>query len=117
MKAWGWSTAIDLKNCNSVYIRSYDKIKEFSQALVELLEMKAYGQPVIVRFGKDPRVNGFSLVQLIETSCITAHFAEDTNSIYLDIFSCKDYDSEKAAEFAKKFFEAESFTLKRLDRI
>jgi len=117
MVAWGWSTSIDLKNCNPSFIRSALKIEEFTIALVELLEMQAYGEPTIVRFGKDPRVKGFSLVQLIETSCITAHFAEDTNSIYLDIFSCKDYDSVQAAVFTKDFFEAESYTLKRLPRI
>ena len=79
--------------------------------------MTPYGLPTIVRFGEDPVVCGYSLVQLIETSNITAHFAEDTNSIYLDIFSCKDYDSEEAADFTKEFFEAESYIMHRTERI
>ena len=116
-KAWGYSTHIDLKHCNPATIRSSLKIQEFTIALVSLLKMTPYGEPTLVRFGKDPKVTGYSLVQLIETSCITAHFAEDTNSIYLDIFSCKDYDSVEACEFTKKFFEAESYTSQRLDRI
>ena len=116
VEPWGWSTVVDLKGCNPEYIRSESKIKEFTKELIDLLEMKAFGECHVVKFGEDPRVTGYSMFQLIETSCITAHFAEDTNSIYLDIFSCKDYDSTQAAEFTKKFFEAESYTLARQAR-
>jgi len=116
-KIWGYSTSIDLKNCNPSKIRSALKIQEFSIALVKLLRMKAYGEPIIVHFGDSEDVKGYTLVQLIYTSSITAHFAEKDNSIYLDIFSCKNYDSEKAADFARKFFESDSYSMKRQDRI
>jgi len=33
--------------------------------------------------------------------------AEDSNTVYLDIFSSKWYDAEAAAEYAKEFFRAE----------
>ena len=35
-------------------------------------------------------------------------FAENSNTVYLDLFSCKWYDAEAAAEFAKEFFQADS---------
>ena len=41
------------------------------------------------------------MVQLIETSLISGHFANDTNSAYLDIFSCKGYDPAVVEEFSK----------------
>jgi len=47
------------------------------------------------------------MVQLIETSLISGHFANKTNHIYLDVFSCAYYDPEVVKEFASKFFEAE----------
>ena len=49
--------------------------------------------------------------QLIETSLISGHFANQSNNIYLDIFSCKFYDPNVVAEFAKKFFQAQDFNI------
>ncbi len=51
------------------------------------------------------------MAQLIETSLVSAHFANLTNTTYLDVFSCKDYDPEKAASFAKNFFGAKTLRL------
>jgi len=51
-------------------------------------------------------VSGFSMTQLIETSLISAHFANQSNTTYLDVFSCKTYDPKVVAEFSKKFFKA-----------
>jgi hypothetical protein len=48
------------------------------------------------------------MVQFIETSLISGHFANFTNAAYVDIFSCKAYDPEQVARFSKKFFQAES---------
>ena len=106
-KAWGLLTSIDLFNCNPETLRDKEKIKEYVIELCKLLNLQRYSEPIIVRFGKDEKVKGYSLIQLIETSSITAHFVEKSNSIYLDIFSCKFYEQEKAVQFTKKFFQAE----------
>lgn len=106
-KAWGISTAIDVYGCDPDAIRSRERIAQFTRELCDLLEVKRFGETQVVRFGDDPRVYGYSMVQLIETSLVSAHFAEDSNAVYLDIFSCKWYDAEAAAEFAKEFFRAE----------
>ena len=66
--------------------------------------MKRFGDTIVVDFGEDERVAGFSMVQLIETSLISAHFANKTNTAYLDVFSCKPYDPSVVKKFALKFF-------------
>ena len=66
--------------------------------------MKRFGETIVVDFGEDERVSGYSMVQLIETSLISAHFANLTNTAYIDVFSCKPYDPEVVAEFACRFF-------------
>jgi len=104
--AWGWSTAIDLYGCDPETIRSEEKIKAFVAQLVSLLEMKAFGETQVVHFGEDEKVAGFSMTQLIETSLISGHFANASNAVYLDVFSCKPYDAEVAASFAQTFFSA-----------
>jgi S-adenosylmethionine/arginine decarboxylase-like enzyme len=102
--AWGLLTSIDLEDCNGDTIRDADAIKRYVLELCELIDMKRFGDTTVVHFGEDERVAGYSMFQLIETSCISAHFANDTNTSYIDIFSCKCYDPKVAAEFTKKFF-------------
>ncbi len=109
--AWGLLTSIDLHHCNGETIRDAAKIKQFVRELCEHIKMKRFGETVVVDFGEDEKVAGFSMTQLIETSLISAHFANQTNATYLDIFSCKYYTPVEAAQFAKKFFGAKDFTL------
>ena len=47
---------------------------------------------------------GYTLVQLLETSNITAHFVEETNDMYLDVFSCKSFDKRVAFKVIIDFF-------------
>ena len=109
--AWGLPSGIDLHGCNPETIRSADKIKQFVVELCERIEMKRFGETVVVNFGEDDRVAGYSMTQLIETSLISGHFANQTNTVYLDVFSCKYYDPNVVAEFAKEFFEAKDYDL------
>ena len=115
-KVWGIASAIDIYNCNPVRIRDADAIRRFVVELCDLIEMKRFGETQVVHFGEDERVAGYSMVQLIETSLISAHFANQTNTTYLDVFSCKAYDPEVVAEFAKSFFKAKKVKHQTVDR-
>lgn len=103
---WGMLTTIDLKLCNPETIRDAEKVKQFVKELCDLIKMKRYGECQVVHFGDDPKVTGFSMTQLIETSLISGHFANQTNHVYLDIFSCRFYEPEVVEKFAREFFEA-----------
>ena len=109
-KAWGLSTAVDLQDCRPETIRDRDHIEAYVIALCKLIGMKRYGECQVVHFG-DGRVAGYSMIQLIETSLISGHFANDTNRAYLDIFSCKGYDPVVVEEFSRKFFGARRSTI------
>ncbi len=74
--------------------------------LCDLIEMKRFGETQVVHFGEDERVAGYSMTQLIETSLVSAHFANQSNTTYLDVFSCKLYDPQKVVDFAKAYFGA-----------
>lgn len=114
--AWGMLTSLDLESCNGDTIRDADAIKRYVVELCELIDMKRFGDTTVVHFGEDERVAGYSMFQLIETSCISAHFANDTNTSYIDIFSCKGYDPKVAAEFTKKFFEGGNMRVNVVNR-
>lgn len=104
---WGWHLVLNLYDCNAEKIKSAQVIHNFVIELCDLIEMRRFGEPMIVDFGEDPRVSGYSLVQLIETSNICGHFANESNAAYLDIFSCKKFDPEVAAAFCINIFEAQ----------
>lgn len=102
--AWGLASSIDIYNCNPDTIRDAEMIRKFVVELCDLIEMKRFQDTLVVNFGEDERVAGFSMVQLIETSLISAHFANLSNTTYLDVFSCKPYDPRVVEKFAMDFF-------------
>jgi S-adenosylmethionine/arginine decarboxylase-like enzyme len=103
-KVWGIASAIDIYECDPAKIRDAAYIKDFVVKLCDLIEMKRFGETRVVHFGEDEKVAGFSMVQLIETSLISAHFANLTNTVYLDVFSCKAYDPETVRQFSQTSF-------------
>jgi S-adenosylmethionine/arginine decarboxylase-like enzyme len=105
---WGVSSCINLYECDLALMQNAEAIRVFVVQLCDLIKMKRYGETQVVFFGEDPRVNGFSMTQLIETSLISAHFADNSQAIYLDIFSCAPYDAEEAAQFAADYFKAKT---------
>lgn len=106
MKVWGYHASFDCAGCNVDKITDGEHIKAFSKALVEAIDMKAYGEPMAVHFAAhDPTKGGYTLVQLIETSNICAHFVDATGEAYIDIFSCKNFSVEDALAVISEFFE------------
>lgn len=116
VKSWGIHTIIDLKECNIDTIKSGDKLIEYANELVDLIDMKPYLDPIIYHFGSEKHIEGYTLVQFIQTSLISGHFVDATGDAYIDIFSCKEYDTDSAIEFTCKFFEAKDYTWHRISR-
>lgn len=112
---WGYHLILNAGNCDSKALRSATTIREFSKTLVKNIDMVAFGKPMLVNFGTGNK-KGYSLVQLIETSNITAHFVEETNDIYLDVFSCKSFDPKVAIETFKEFFHPDKIQVTFLKR-
>jgi S-adenosylmethionine decarboxylase len=113
---WGLLSCIDLYGCEPGIIRNEGEIRRFVRELCDLIGMKRFGETQVVHFGADERVAGFSMTQLIETSLISAHFANLTNTVYLDVFSCKLYDPQTVSDFAGRFFQAKEVKLQTLFR-
>jgi S-adenosylmethionine/arginine decarboxylase-like enzyme len=120
-KNWGFHLLINASGANLKSISSYDTIKSFAKDIVKKIDMVAYGEPQIVHFGEGNK-KGYTLIQLIETSCISAHFVENdgnnngTGSYYMDIFSCKNFDKDTAIECCEKYFGKTKNTIMFLER-
>jgi S-adenosylmethionine/arginine decarboxylase-like enzyme len=79
--------------------------------------MVAYGEPIIEHFAAHSQAAaGYSLVQLIETSAISAHFSEQNRDVYLDVFSCKPFDGEIVVQVVDKYFAPKTIYMLSLGR-
>jgi S-adenosylmethionine/arginine decarboxylase-like enzyme len=66
--------------------------------------MVAVGKPIIKYLCEDDPKSGYSLVQLIQTSNITAHFMDQDHTAYFDVFSCKEFDPAIVEAIVNKYF-------------
>jgi len=100
---WGFHLTLDCASCNIKLITDAENVKTFARELVKRIDMKAYGEPQVIHFGEGDK-EGFTLVQLIETSNICGHFCNDTGDCYIDVFSCKEYNIDEVVTTVNEFF-------------
>ncbi len=113
---WGEHLILDIAECNA-NVCSKNAIAAFVKELVEAIDMKVYGEPIIVHFAEHSyEAAGYSLVQLIETSAITGHFSDNNRDAYLDIFSCKNFDDDLAIKVVQKHFAPRKIFAASLER-
>ena len=103
---WGLVTAIDLGRCDPRSIRDAGQIERLAIALCDVIQVRRLGDPIVVRFGDQSRLSGYSLAQRIEGALISGHFDEQSDRGYIDIFSHKPYPPYRAAEFCRGWFGA-----------
>ena len=103
---WGFHLSIDAGGADLTKISDPQLIERFIKDLVKRIDMVAYGEPQIVRFGSGNK-EGITAQQLIETSNLAAHFVDRDNTMYLDVFSCKPYDTDIVIGLVKQYFKPE----------
>ena len=112
---WGYHLILDSAKCFPPNIRCKQNIYNFTKDLVKKIDMVPYGQPQIQHFGSGNKA-GYTLVQLIETSNICAHFVEETDDMYLDVFSCKPFDLETAKTVVNEYFHPKKMRVNFITR-
>ncbi|MDD4970819.1 MAG: S-adenosylmethionine decarboxylase [Paludibacter sp.] len=123
MENYGKELIIDLHRCNIDRFNRKDLKKYFVQ-LCELIDMKRakltwWDDLNVPEEQKQTQAHtkGTSAVQFILTSNITIHTLDILQNVYINIFSCKEFDSAIALEFTKKFFEGLVIQHLTIDRI
>ena len=120
---YGPELILDLHGCDvSTFNRK--SLRDFCRALCLEIGMKAVrfvswdddGVPVGER-QMESHTKGHSAVQFILTSSIVIHSLELTGAVYINIFSCKDFDQHRAKSFTKKWFGAKKITSRLIKRI
>jgi S-adenosylmethionine/arginine decarboxylase-like enzyme len=111
LRTWGKHLILDAAGCSPKMIGNPVVVSSFARSLVKRIDMVPYGDPQVVMFGTGNK-KGYTLIQLIETSNIAAHFVEENNSMYLDVFSCKDFDPQVVKDTVSEYFDAKRFRTK-----
>ena len=112
---WGYHLMLDISGCNDS-IKSRDSIYNFNKDLVKRIDMTAHGEPVIEYLLPGDPKQGYSLMQLITTSNICAHFVEPDSSAYIDIFSCKIFDILEAQAVVQQHFDPKKMRVNYITR-
>lgn len=108
--AYGKELILDLHEC-SVAVFSRKHIERYLVELCELIDMKRedlfwwddVGLPE-EECQTEPHLKGTSAVQFLLTSNVTIHALDLLGNAYVNIFSCKEFDSDEATSFTMAFF-------------
>jgi hypothetical protein len=80
-------------------------VKRFIIELCDYIHMVRDGNPEIYNIDHHWKM-WLEFTQVITTSLISWHFRHDTQTAYLEIFSCKYYNPNDVAKFTKNYFSA-----------
>ena len=122
MRGYGKELIIDLKGCDaSLFTRSH--IEEYFKQICHFIDMKRqdlhfwdYGEDLEAKAKAPDHLCGISAVQFIETSNITIHALDRLGEVYINIFSCKEFDEGFSAKFTADFFKADKYYIKIIER-
>lgn len=104
---YGPHLTMDLVGCNPSKLKDGKFLWKFMSDLPGKMGMNKIGEPHLDLYsGPYSEWGGFSATVHIQTSHITFHFFE-WGYVFGDIFSCRDFDTEKVVEMIKGELEAD----------
>lgn len=92
VRYYGKHLILTAQGCNDNLL-SEATIGDWITELVDHIDMQAFGEPLVARFGEGIET-GISAVQLIYTSAIVIHTNDQSREMYLDVFSCKGFSED-----------------------
>ena len=108
---------IDGYGSNSQILQSEQFIYELLDQYPAEIGMTKISAPFVVRYDSDnPEEWGLSGFVLIAESHISIHTFPEKNYLSLDIFSCKEFDSQSAISYVNKLFGVQKSEVKLLGR-
>lgn len=122
MKPFGYSYLLDMYKCRVGAADDLELHYRFLEKIVDEIGMTRMSQPTVIHaptsYGVElyPEKAGVSgWIPLIESG-IQIHSLEPTRFITLDVYSCNKFDIDIVKNFAKKYFEYESFSEHYIER-
>ena len=114
---FGQHLTLDGYGCPPEKLSDLDQIYEFLEYCPDRIHMTKIMPPYVFKyFGKVPEDWGVSGFVLIAERHISIHTFPDRGYLSLDIFSCKEFDSQEAVAYVTKLFGVARYEMTLLDR-
>ena len=110
---------LDCYECNEKKLRDLNFVLKFLNDLPDLIDMHKISEPHAIDYPGNPKSfdkGGISAVVIIAESHISIHTFPSHRYMSVDIFSCKNFDVERATDFTIKTFEVKKVEKKLLNR-
>jgi S-adenosylmethionine/arginine decarboxylase-like enzyme len=111
MKPYGYELILDLHGCNTDTFNR-PSIEDFFEKLCKKIDMTQcdlhFWDDVGVapeEHQTSPHTKGTSAVQFILTSTIVIHTLDILEKVFINIFSCKEFNSDTVKQFSEAFFK------------
>lgn len=107
---YGPHLMLDLNECNPDILNSLEACFKLLHELPPKIQMTKITQPYIFRYhAANPEEDGITGVVIIAESHISLHTYPYKKYAFVDLFSCKPFDTEKAKNYVVEFFQSKSF--------
>ena len=116
-KGFGKHVLLDLNSCNHEKLDDYDLCFEFLNELPNQISMTKITQPYVFPYsGKVPEDRGITGMVIIAESHISIHTFPLKQYAFIDIFSCKPFNTELAIDLCVQTFESKDPKINICDR-
>ena len=117
MKSYGKELILDLSECD-ISLFTEEKLTQYFHEITDLVDMNLAEGPY---FWSDyeveePHLQGISAFHFIETSNIVVHTLTLLKKVFINLFTCKDFDEKSAASFTADFFKGKIDNMKLVSR-
>jgi S-adenosylmethionine decarboxylase len=109
---------VDGYNASYEKLASVEAITNFLDMLPSEIEMTKIMPPYVFKYdgGDKPEDWGVSGFVIIAESHISIHTFPEKGYFSIDIFSCKEFDIEKALNIIKEYFETQDLEVRTTER-
>jgi S-adenosylmethionine decarboxylase len=109
-QAFGPHLTIDLKGCPIEILSNYELHFNYLKNLPLMIQMTPITQPYVFPYaGLVPTDKGITGIAIIAESHLSIHSFELKGYAFIDIFSCKDFDIDKALQYTIELFKPTNF--------
>jgi S-adenosylmethionine decarboxylase len=114
---FGPHVTIDLIGCPKEILSDYELHFNYLKMLPSLIDMTPITQPYVFPYsGLVPEDRGITGIVIIAESHLSIHSFEEKGYSFIDIFSCKGFDVEKAIEITLNTFKPTSHEVNMVER-
>ncbi|MBU1083476.1 MAG: adenosylmethionine decarboxylase [Candidatus Omnitrophota bacterium] len=109
-EAFGPHLMLDLRKCREEKLRDLNLVFSILRDLPHQIGMTRITEPYVFPYsGLIPEDKGITGTVIIAESHISIHTFQEKDYCFVDVFSCKDFDVDFAAEYIVNAFESKKY--------